>query len=644
MKYLPSIVTGNTPLIKSVWLLSLLSIVCCNDLWAQPLLDTTLIIPEVIISASRNDHFRRDIKTEEFSKAELKDYSGQSLYRLLSEKTSLNIKAIGVGGSASSISLRGASSSQVQVNWNGFPVNSVTHGSADLSMIPAAGFERISVVYGASGALYGSGTFGGAIRLDNDMQTDKALSGGAYLSWQSLKTLNSGLSFHVGNEKIAWKISAWGSVSKNEFKYYDYIRQSERKQTDGPWNDYGMIQNLVIKLSPSSSVESGLWCQAKSLDIPSRIGSTTYEHQSDSTLKIYLGYKHIRNRWSLKIKTARLADVQNYRQRASAQSSVNSIESRIASSQYYGDVNLRYYLSPGFSVDAGLVGSLITADVSAYGEKKKEKGIAAMAGVKYSFERLTLQAALRKEWNSSFSSSLLPAFGLAWETIPEKLEIRANYSRKFRRPTFNDLFWMPGGNSNLNPEKGYTLETGSEVRLWSDENSQISADAGFYYSHIADMIVWRPAGAFWEAQNYNNVTSYGVEAKFEGEIKREKWSATSVFSVSLNHSENATSGEWDPMLYSPLIITSWENSVTAGIFNLTLKHHFTSDRFYSEERRLDSFNLFDASAGAKISAGKGKFGIHAVVNNLTNTAYELVRLYPMPGRYYSLKLDYTFYY
>ena len=104
---------------------------------AQSITDTLIHIPDVVVNASRTDHFRHDVKTEEFRDSILNQYAGESLVRLLSGQTALNIKAYGVGGGAPSLSIRGASASQVQVNWNGLPINSVTLGPSDLSMIPA---------------------------------------------------------------------------------------------------------------------------------------------------------------------------------------------------------------------------------------------------------------------------------------------------------------------------------------------------------------------------------------------------------------------------------------------------------------------------------------------------------------------------
>lgn len=228
--------------------------------------------------------------------------------------------------------------------------------------------------------------------------------------------------------------------------------------------------------------------------------------------------------------------------------------------------------------------------------------------------------------------------------MPGKWALRANYSKKFRKPTFNDLFWIPGGNTGLNPENGYTVEAGSENKFRISNNSLIITDISPYYTHITDMIVWRPGGAYWSPVNYQEVRSAGLDlsAGFTTENRKMKYSST--IKAGLNHSvaNEADGSQSLTMLYSPLLITSWKNCLTAWIFNFEVMHSFTSSRHYSDDRRLDPYNLVDIRVGATIPAGKGKIGIHLACNNVTNTTYELIRLYPMPGRYWSAKIDYEF--
>ncbi len=633
--------------IKLTWLSLLLVTIITGGVFAQSITDTIYQIPDVVVSAPRNQHFRDDIKTIVFSRDELNPHAGESLGLFLRHNTSINLKAYGSGGAAASISLRGTSASHVQVNWNGFPINSVTLGSTDFSMIPVSGFDKISIVYGAPGALYGSGTFGGAINLDNNLRPEKKLGASLNLSYESIKTASGNASFSIGNNKVAWKVNAWGAVSDNEFTYYDYIRQNDRKQSNGSWHDAGVIQQAIFNLSSSSSLEAGLWYQVKAYNIPSRIGSISYESQRDSSMKFFAAFKKTSSRWGLQVKAALFNDEQSYFQKTSAQSAEYSIESHIKALQSYADANLRYYLSPHLSLDAGITGTYITADVSAYGEPKEEKGLAVFSGIKYVTSRLSWQSQLRKEWNSNYHSGILPSFGIAWKVMPDKWTLRTNFSQKFRKPTFNDLYWIPGGNTDLKPETGYSIDAGSLLKLWQNERIKLSADLSLYWSEINDMIAWQPDGAYWMANNYQHVSSVGMDANFLFDVERERWECHSSFMVSLNRSvvKNYPDDQESIMLYSPRVVTSWENHFSVGILDFTIWHHFTGNRyydFYDENAVLDPYQTFDLQTGIKIPVWKGELGVYVTVYNVTDTTYELIRLYPMPGRYWSVKMNYGF--
>ena len=628
---------------ETILLMLLIAQAGSQSVVGQSVTDTIFQINDVVVSASRSRHFRNDVKTLFFSGEELRPFAGVSLGHFLMNNTSLNIKAYGAGGAATNISLRGTSASHVQVNWNGFPINSATLGSCDFSMIPATGFNRISVVYGAPGALYGSGTFGGAVNLDSDLKPGKALNGTVHLGYNSLKTTTGSAAFQIGSDKFAWKLDIWGSDSDNEFTYFDYIRQSQQEQTDGAWTDAGIIQHAILQLG-SSTIEAGMWYQAKSYNIPSRIGSTSYEFQKDSTLKLFAEYNRKAYRWGLKVKAAMFNDEQAYFQKASAQSSEYSIESHINALQAYGDANFRYYIKPHLSLDAGITATYITASVPAYGNKKKEEGLAVFAGLKYDRNRLSWQTQLRNEWNSNFHSGLLPSFGIAWKAVPDRWTLRANISKKFRKPTFNDLYWIPGGNTELEPENGYSLEAGSEINILERNSIQVTTDIGLYRLEIEDMIVWRPAETYWKAVNYQHVKVSGMDANLLMEINGERWKYHSSLMLNIKHSvASANEGNKEViMLYSPPVTFSWENQFSTGIFDFTVWHHFTSERYYDDDSLLDPYHLLHVQAGVNIPVWKGKLGLYVSVNNLTNKTYELIRLYPMPGRHWSVKMNYTF--
>ncbi len=77
------------------------------------------------------------------------------------------VKSYSFNGLAT-LHFRGASAAQSQVLWNGIPIQNASLGVADVATLPVLFMNKVSVVYGGSGALLGSGNVGGALLLEND--------------------------------------------------------------------------------------------------------------------------------------------------------------------------------------------------------------------------------------------------------------------------------------------------------------------------------------------------------------------------------------------------------------------------------------------------------------------------------------------
>src|SRR5699024_10857880 len=91
----------------------------------------------------------------------------QSVGEVLTAHSSIHIKEYGPGGMATA-SQRGLSSEQIQVLWEGIPINSSTLGQTDLSLLPASFFSDIQVSSGTPSTAFGGGSLSGALYLGSD--------------------------------------------------------------------------------------------------------------------------------------------------------------------------------------------------------------------------------------------------------------------------------------------------------------------------------------------------------------------------------------------------------------------------------------------------------------------------------------------
>jgi vitamin B12 transporter len=83
----------------------------------------------------------------------------------LREVPGVDVTQSGSPGTIADVSIRGSSASQTLILIDGVPVNDSATDSFDISRLLTDGLDRIEVVRGAGGALYGSQAIGGVINL-----------------------------------------------------------------------------------------------------------------------------------------------------------------------------------------------------------------------------------------------------------------------------------------------------------------------------------------------------------------------------------------------------------------------------------------------------------------------------------------------
>ena len=181
----------------------------------------------------------------------LNQMQNTSLSDFLAKGTSLFVKETG-NGMLSTISLRGTSASHTKVNWEDVPINSQTMGQVDLSQLPLIFFDEVNVHPGGEGAVYGNGAIGGAITLSEKLSFQDTFSLQLHSSYGSFQSLFESLKCRVGNEIIQSNTALFYRRSDNDFKF-DF-RKERQVQQNASFYDYGVLENLIFRLTPKNSI------------------------------------------------------------------------------------------------------------------------------------------------------------------------------------------------------------------------------------------------------------------------------------------------------------------------------------------------------------------------------------------------------
>jgi outer membrane cobalamin receptor len=611
-------------------------------------------IEKIEVVSNRNEFYGEDQKRTKIDTTILHYTSSSNLDELLSRATPVFIKSYGSSGSLAVPSLRGSSSNHTLLTWNGFPINSITLGQCDLSHSPTEFMDNVTVTHGASGSLYGSGTFGGNINMKNevDWKTRDYLSiSSEYGSWNNHRYNLEAL---VGNNSLKYKISGIYHQADNDFKFRDTQKFGNpiEVREHNSLKNYGLMQNLFYRFNPRNKLEAGVWYQQKEKKIPSLMGeySTGTNAQKDSSLRAYVKWNSVFNNSSIQVKTGYFYNYQLYTEKESPEAESYSLYSPIFTRKWLNDANYRLYFSDHITFDFGSQYSLLSADVEAYNSTITEYRASLIAAMKLEYPRFVTNASVRQQFNNYTNPKPQFSLGLQYTLLPDILYLRSNFSTKYRIPTFNDKYWNPGGNEQIRPEHGWSGELGLQFSEQKAGSHSISAEVTGYASRVHDLIQWVPkAGeAYWHAINTSKVQTLGVESNMDLMIRLQSFDIN--FKSIYTYTHSLKKDEPDEALNNTFLRYTPRHSIKNFLHVKYSKYFLGSDAQYTGKRytsedntsELPGYFTTNMFVGRDIQFKNIKGNIQFSVKNIFDNQYQVIANYPMPGRAYYIKLNVKF--
>ena len=251
----------------------------------------------------------------------------------------------------------------------------------------------------------------------------------------------------------------------------------------------------------------------------------------------------------------------------------------------------------------------------------------------------------RKRISPTLSTSWQP-----WEE--EQFFVRAMYKNTFRVPTFSDLYYLRVGNTNLRPEKATEYTVGM---TWSGTpfsfTDFVSLTIDGYYNEVNDKIIAFPSTYVWKMQNYGKVHITGIDATLATAIPlKDKVNLNLSGNYSWQKAHDVTNPEAKNYKHQ-LPYTPKHNGNVSATFempwvNVGYTVTLVGKRYYLaqniEANEIDGYNEHTATLWREFAFKKCKLRLQAEVINLTDTQYEVIKYYPMPGRSWRLTGTFNF--
>ena len=563
----------------------------------------------------------------------LQSKSTSSLSDLLIQHSPVFIKTYGPGGT-STASFRGTTASHTLVLWNGFQLNAPSLGQVDFSTIPVFLADDVSLNWG-------SGT---------DLKQ----------TYGSFNTLGSFVTVGNYGRRFSFRIKAYRNSSDNDFEYENLatIPHQTMKQRNADFVDYGVMPEMSVLLG-KSVIAVASWNQWNNRNLPPIMPNVfnvnLEEWTKDNFSRNFVSFKTYWETGSLQLKSAAFVENQRYfllTRIPSNNDTVTFINSENHAVVLHQIANLEQHLYKSWNLKAKLQWDNERVRSNNYeGEKHRNllSAYAALSGEPFDCAQLNLTA--RYDWTDGKAMGLFPTATFSYQ-LPfyKALSFTLGYSHNYRNPSLNDLYWYPGGNPDLLPEKGRTVDLALKYGLQKGA-FKLDLRTGGYFSNVKNWIQWMPTSyRFWVPENVSKVYARGIENHIDAAFVKENWKVTLsgnyVFTVTTDESDKAyaqgTNGK--QLIYIPrhhanvFLNTQWNTWNLSYTIEMTGRRStsYNAQEFFAYD--LPSYVLHHIALGKQIK----KFRLELRCNNLTDKDYQNVIWRAMPGRSFEVMVNYKY--
>lgn len=595
----------------------------CQFLLAQA--DSTQVLKEVIISDSQLQRFSNTQSVLQLTDSILQK-NLVSLTNLLNYNSVIYFKENGFGMVASP-SFRGTSAQQTAVIWNGININSQLNGQTDFNTITTKDFNAITIRAGGGSSLYGSSAIGGSIHLLNTLSFEKRIENTLQMRYGSFNTFGASYKIEHASEKISTQISLSRNSSVNDYKYLD----TNKKNENGQFYNTTFNLHLGYKMNASNLLKFYNQVFDSERHFSGTLAAPAKSKYQDFNTRSLLEWTVTQNAFTSKFKVAYLTEKYKYFENART-----SIFSYASAKTCVAKYDFEYKINDNIFLNSILEYNNVKGFGSNIGSNTRQIA-AGSTLLKHQISELFLyEITVRKEVSTNYKSPVLYSIGTAFLATPF-YKIKTNFSRNFRIPTFNDLYWQGSGTTDLKPESAYQAELGNEFKF---KNTTFSVTG--YYIKIQDLLQWSPGNSgVWSPNNVAKVSTYGAE--FLGNYKKNFGTQFIDFSTTYGYTISKDEKKEKQLVYVPnhkftatfaysyqKIAAHYQYLYTGDVFT-------SSDNFYKLDDYLVSNIGIDYDFKKKETL---KLGV--TVLNVFNENYQSVATRPMPGRNYSLYLTFKF--
>lgn len=585
-------------------------------------------LPEVPVSAKRFEHSGTERLTDTST---VNLMTARTAGEVLSREPGIFIRNYGPGN-ISTISIRGMNAVHTPVFWHGLPLNSPMLGLSDLSILPPFLTGRMSIQSSGAAPLNGSGAISASIQLGDTASRINGCHIGLLASGGSFGEQQTGVEVELNQGGISNRTRLYTSGSTNDFPYTSPDGR-RMNQTHAAMNQMGFTHDLIIR-SKRNQLESHLWYLESERDLPPHMLSiSSNQEQADASLRWISSWTRTGNRSHLRV----MGGMNRERLRFSDPSV--RLDDRSRSMNALVGVEGGYRIQPLLRLEGQLAGQHAIAHSDGYASDAIQQQWNFTGKAITERKDLTMMLALRYGFAAGKPIPLLPSLSIR-RRLNRLLSVHGEAARVYRIPTLNDIFWKPGGNPELKPERGWSASTGLQLEDAS-RNITWSVRSSFFLINLIDAITWLPDDqAIYRATNMHALLSKGIESTMNlawtSPIWKVSaaWSPTLVSSVILKTDPAFSELTGRQLPYMPRLAHKGSLAIEYRGFGIRYLFQYNGYRYTTEDHGnfLPPYSVSDLIFSWSRRGKKSGLTMTMAVKNMFSEDYQVMAWRAMPGR------------
>lgn len=593
----------------------------------------------------KEDKVYSNFKTTTIDSARSK--SALTLAELIQNNSSVFIKSYGTG--LSSISFRGTGASHTQVLWNGISLNSPMNGQVDFSLYPTTFFDNVQLNYGASGLNSGNGALGGSVILNNQLNFSPHFKTMFQQAVGSFEHYTSSFATSYSSNRWFFETQLYFTSQKNNYPFTnntiensptEVLKNAEKVQ-------YG-FQQAIYKQLKNNVFGIRFWYYNSDRNLVAPITSrTTKENQKDESFRGMAEWKGNINKLHYQFISGIVKNVINYEDESTF------IKSENTTYVINNTIITRYYLTNKFNLNNVINIRYETANSNGLNNDKKRFNNSWTFGLNQNFDRLKIEALNRFLQVDEEIKPFAPNLNLI-VTLHKTKEVylKTNTGINYHYPTFNDLFWVQGGDPDLKPEQSNMAEMGL-LKKSRVKDITISTEGTVFYNYVTNWIIWLPTEfGYWRPKNLQEVENKGLELSLNLNSTKKKdlhfnssFHYTYTLSTNKKAKLNNDNSLEKQLIYVPFHKLSFYTAVQYKKQTLTYQFNYTGKRFVTADNEwyMPANFLTDITLSREFDLNTSFSLIGSLkINNIFNQDYQSIAYRPMPGRNFLVSLTLGF--